>query len=111
MKQISFSPCTKEEGLREFQRRGWVLVDATYEPVKLGTVGFNQGECLSAIETKAGAGRIRRVEPRSHNSLPLAASLPAAKGTKNPRRGVGVKRISACRIINRQDQVPVGRCW
>jgi hypothetical protein len=24
---------TKEVGLREFQRRGWLLVDATYEPV------------------------------------------------------------------------------
>jgi len=36
MKQIGFSPSTKEEGLREFQRRGWVLVDATYEPVNKG---------------------------------------------------------------------------
>jgi hypothetical protein len=33
MKQLRLSPNTKEEGLREFQRRGWVLVDATYEPV------------------------------------------------------------------------------
>jgi hypothetical protein len=36
MKQIRFSPSTKEEGLREFQRRGWILVDATYEPVDKG---------------------------------------------------------------------------
>jgi hypothetical protein len=33
MKQLGTSPTTKEDGLREFQRRGWVLVDATYEPV------------------------------------------------------------------------------
>jgi hypothetical protein len=34
MKQLlDHRPHTKEEGLREFQRRGWVLVDATYEPV------------------------------------------------------------------------------
>ena len=33
MKQLRLSPTTKEEGLREFQRSGWVLVDATYEPV------------------------------------------------------------------------------
>jgi hypothetical protein len=33
MKQLRFSPVSKEEGLRKFQRRGWVLVDATYEPV------------------------------------------------------------------------------
>jgi len=33
MQQLGYSPGTKEDGLREFQRRGWLLVDATYEPV------------------------------------------------------------------------------
>lgn len=33
MKQLGFAVRAKEDGLREFQRRGWVLVDATYEPV------------------------------------------------------------------------------
>ena len=33
MKRLRFAPTTKESGLREFQRRGLVLVDATYEPV------------------------------------------------------------------------------
>jgi hypothetical protein len=33
MRELGLSPRTKEEGLCEFQRRGWVLVDATYEPV------------------------------------------------------------------------------
>jgi hypothetical protein len=33
MKQLGHIPKTKEEGLRELQRRGWVLLDATYEPV------------------------------------------------------------------------------
>jgi hypothetical protein len=36
MKQLDpsqFRRATKEVGLREFQRRGWLLVDATYEPV------------------------------------------------------------------------------
>jgi len=33
MKQLAFSPGFKEDGLKEFQRRGWILVDATYEPV------------------------------------------------------------------------------
>ena len=32
MKQLGIQPKTKFEGLREFQKRGWVLVDATYEP-------------------------------------------------------------------------------
>jgi hypothetical protein len=33
MRQLPFSPASKESGLREFKRRGWVLIDATYEPV------------------------------------------------------------------------------
>jgi hypothetical protein len=33
MRQLRFQPTTKVEGLREFQRRGWLLMDATYEPV------------------------------------------------------------------------------
>jgi hypothetical protein len=33
MKQLGVTPASKEEGLRAFQRRGWILVDATYEPV------------------------------------------------------------------------------
>ena len=33
MREIGVSPATKDEGLRAFQARGWLLVDATYEPV------------------------------------------------------------------------------
>jgi hypothetical protein len=33
MRQLGHSPLTKESGLQEFQRNGWVLADATYEPV------------------------------------------------------------------------------
>ena len=33
IKQLGVSPTRKEDGLREFQRQDWVLVDATYEPV------------------------------------------------------------------------------
>ena len=33
MKQIDIQTKTKSEGLRKFQERGWLLVDATYEPV------------------------------------------------------------------------------
>jgi hypothetical protein len=33
MKQLGIRPKTKLEGLREFQRGGWLLVDATYTPV------------------------------------------------------------------------------
>jgi hypothetical protein len=33
MLQLGYAPKSKEDGLREFKRRGWLLVDATYEPV------------------------------------------------------------------------------
>ena len=33
MEHLRLSPDNKENGLREFQRRGWVLADATYKPV------------------------------------------------------------------------------
>ncbi len=33
MLQLGLSPPTKEAGLRELQNRGWVLIDATYQPV------------------------------------------------------------------------------
>ena len=33
MKQLGHAPKMKKDGLRAFQGRGWVLVDATYEPV------------------------------------------------------------------------------
>jgi hypothetical protein len=33
MQRLGMATVTKEEGLREFRRRGWILVDATYEPV------------------------------------------------------------------------------
>jgi hypothetical protein len=33
MLQLGFAPTSKESGLRKFQQKGWVLVDATYEPV------------------------------------------------------------------------------
>jgi hypothetical protein len=33
MRQLGLSPRTKQDGLAEFHRSGWVLVDATCEPV------------------------------------------------------------------------------
>ena len=33
MKQLGVQPATKAEGLRALQQAGWLLVDATYEPV------------------------------------------------------------------------------
>ena len=39
MEQLGHKPASKEDGLREMQRRGWLLVDATYEPVDVGYGG------------------------------------------------------------------------
>jgi len=36
VKQAGLSPVTKNEGLRELKQKGWVLVDATYQPVNKG---------------------------------------------------------------------------
>ncbi len=33
MQQLGLQPATKHEGLRALQQKGWVLVDATYQPV------------------------------------------------------------------------------
>jgi hypothetical protein len=33
MQQLGIAPSTKQAGLRELKGRGWVLVDATYQPV------------------------------------------------------------------------------
>ena len=33
MRQIACSPSSKEEGLAELRRKGWLFVDATYEQV------------------------------------------------------------------------------
>jgi hypothetical protein len=56
MKQIGFSPSNKEEGLREFQRRGWILIDATYEPVAFD-------ERIASLEAKLDQPRsnVRRI--------------------------------------------------
>lgn len=35
MVQLCYRPTSKEDGLRALQRKGWVLVDATYEPVNV----------------------------------------------------------------------------
>ena len=33
MRELAISPTTKDDGLRAIEARGWLLVDATYEPV------------------------------------------------------------------------------
>jgi hypothetical protein len=42
MLQLGISPATKEDGLRALQQNGWMLVDATYQPVDKLEKGSNQ---------------------------------------------------------------------
>jgi hypothetical protein len=43
MRYLGLSPTAKENGLRAFQEKGWVLIDATYEPVnQLGHADRNR---------------------------------------------------------------------
>jgi hypothetical protein len=48
MEQLGVKPKTKLEGLREFQNRGWVLLDATYEPVNAH--GLDSGAKRNAVK-------------------------------------------------------------
>jgi hypothetical protein len=49
MLQLGLAPTTKEIGLRELQQRGWVLVDATYQPVDKLTkdAGHDRNEVIA----------------------------------------------------------------
>jgi hypothetical protein len=71
-RQLGLSPVTKKDGLREFQRRGWVLVDATYEPV-------NQLNPVSCGSTRAPAPRklLSSNTPLPVGSLASSAALRA----------------------------------
>jgi hypothetical protein len=43
MRHIPFTSTTKQGGLLEFQEKGWMLVDATYEPVNGLSTGARVG--------------------------------------------------------------------
>jgi hypothetical protein len=45
MLQLGIAPKSKESGLKEFQKRGWMLVDATYEPVN--AMGKSRDEVIT----------------------------------------------------------------
>jgi hypothetical protein len=51
MQQLKHAPATKEDGLREFQLRGWLLVDATYEPVDYDLLRYDLDRMLSDKST------------------------------------------------------------
>jgi hypothetical protein len=46
MKQLRFSPDSKEDGLRALQKSGWILVDATYEPVNTSDISSRERDAI-----------------------------------------------------------------
>jgi hypothetical protein len=69
MKQLGIQPKTKFEGLRKFQSRGWVLVDATYEPVNERD---NPGrDLVIARDFQELRGDLKRLLARRWSEIPL----------------------------------------
>jgi len=78
MKQLGVSCASKREGLSAFQRSGWVLVDATYEPVN----------------TLKGARRDRTVE-RDYPALRDDLTRP----TPDRSAPLILLKVNVCRIL------------
>jgi hypothetical protein len=97
MQQIDFSPSAKEEGLREFQRRGWVLIDATYEPVD----GFSDSSRNKVIE---------RDYPLLRDDLTTLIpnrSTPVVLIKANVCRILGPKLVQdGFNVLNRESTIP-----
>ena len=47
MLQLGIKPANKAEGLRAFQKKGWILVDATYQPVNEGLTDGERDEVIT----------------------------------------------------------------
>jgi hypothetical protein len=69
MKQLGIQPKTKFEGLREFQKRGWVLVDATYEPVNARDKPGR--DLVIARDYQELCGDLKRLLATRWNGVPL----------------------------------------
>jgi len=121
MRELGRSPKTKEDGLREMQRRGWILFDATYEAVHGMTPAardaliardypllrddlkgllagrpvpvFGQGKRLSRAEPQIGSGRLQRAQPRPSKSIFRAAAGRSIfiDGSSRSNAGAGFK--------------------
>ena len=85
MRFLHISPLTKEHGLREIQRIGWVLVDVTYEPVdKLSNTARDQAiirdyslllRDLTRVDKSVPVLLIKENEPVLHSHLDVLRGL------------------------------------
>lgn len=62
---------TKIDGLREFQSRGWVLVDATYEPVNTLDKTDNDKDLVIARDYQELCGDLKRLLVGRWREIPL----------------------------------------
>jgi hypothetical protein len=67
MKQLGIQPKTKREGLGEFQKRGLILVDATYEPVNKN----RQRDLLIVRDYRELCSDLKQLLGTRWNSIPL----------------------------------------
>ena len=95
MRQLSISPKSKEDGLSHFQRTGWLLVDATYEPV-------NKLKNPNAV-----IDRDYRLLRKDLSTLMSGQSIPLALIKKNVCRRLEPKLIeSGFRVLNGGLEIP-----
>ena len=98
MKQLGIQPKTKFEGLREFQKRGWVLVDATYEPVN----ALNKRDRDMVIEGDYSelCGDLKRLLAARWSDVPLILIKANVCRLLEPKlKENGFNVLNKCRIV------------
>lgn len=97
MRQLPVSPKSKEDGLRQFQRTGWLLVDATYEPVNK----------LKNSSRNAVIDRGYRLLRKDLAALMSGQSIPLALIKKNVCRRLEPKlKEAGFKVLNGGLQIP-----
>jgi hypothetical protein len=97
MKQLGIQPRTKSEGLREFQERGWVLVDATYEPVNGKS---HDRDLVITRDYPALCGDLKQLLADRWNEVPLALIKASVCKLLEPKLcGDGFKVLNKGRTI------------
>ena len=75
MKVLSYNPATKEHGLREFRRRGCLLVDATYRPLD----GLSEEMCEKEIMKSYPALLVELSKVLTDKSTPITVVKARAR--------------------------------
>jgi hypothetical protein len=73
MKQLGISPASKAEGLRQFQEKGWMLVDATYQPVN--DLNLNRDQIIEDDYPKLHADLEKLTSGRSVSVVLIKANV------------------------------------